>query len=272
VIADAFFDSGQGCGTVYKIDAKTHQKTILHTFTFFDGHLPLGLALDPAGNLIGAASFGDNTDCRSGSLLIGCGEIFRIDPSGNFSLVHEFDHKASCPFVICPPSPPGPGPEVLGWAPSWVVVDEEENIFGVTQDGGNFGLGVLFKIDITGKYSILHHFAGPGDGFATQQILLKGHQLYGLNADGGNTLDCDFGFGGCGTIFRVDTRTGKYTVLHTFSRDDEGTTPTSLAFDENGDLIGSNLFGGNGVFDTTVCTGGGGCGNVFRLKLSGGDE
>jgi uncharacterized repeat protein (TIGR03803 family) len=160
----------------------------------------------------------------------------------------------------------------LGWSPSFVIADGEGNIFGVTQSGGNFGLGVLFKIDSAGNYTVLHHFAGPGDGFATQQLLLRNHQLYGLNADGGNTLDCDFGFGGCGTIFRVDTQTRKFTVLHTFSRDDEGTTPTALAFDQNGDLIGSNLFGGNGVFDPTVCTGGGGCGNVFRFRLSGGGQ
>ena len=271
-IPDAFFESGQGCGTVYKIDAKTHEKTILHTFGFFDGHLALGLSLDPAGNLIGTTEFGDNTDCRSGFLLIGCGEIFRIDTAGNFSMVHEFDHKASCPFVFCPPPPPGPGPELLGWSPSWVVVDDDGTIFGVTQDGGNFGLGVLFKIDPSGNYTVMHHFAGPGDGFATQQLLLKDHQLYGLNADGGNTLDCDFGFGGCGTIFHVDTQTGKYTVLHTFSKDEEGTTPTALAFDQNGDLIGSNLFGGNGSFDPTICTGGGGCGNVFRFRLNGGGQ
>lgn len=272
VIPDAFFQSGRGCGAVYKIDAKTRQKTILHTFSFFDGHLALGLGLDPAGNLVGSTEFGDNTDCRSGFLMIGCGEIFRIDTAGNFSIIHDFDHKASCPFVFCPAPPPGPGPELLGWAPSWIVVDDEGNIFGVTQAGGSFGLGVLFKIDNTGNYSVLHHFAGPDDGFATQQLLVKGHQLYGLNADGGNTLDCNFGFGGCGTIFNVDTQTGKFTVLHSFSRDDEGTTPTALAFDQNGDLIGSNLFGGNGVFDPTVCTGGGGCGNIFRLRLSRGGQ
>jgi uncharacterized repeat protein (TIGR03803 family) len=128
---------------------------------------------------------------------------------------------------------------------------------------------VIFKIDAAGNYSVLHHFAGPGDGFSTVQILLRDGKLYGINQDGGNTLDCDFGLGaGCGTIFRLDTRTGRYKVLHTFSRNDEGTAPQALAFDQHGDLIGSNLFGGNGLFDPNVCTGGGGCGNIFRLKLS----
>jgi len=49
---------------------------------------------------------------------------------------------------------------------------------------------------------------------------------------------------------------------------EQGTTPAALSFDERGDLIGANLFGGIGSFDNTICTGGGGCGNVFRLKLS----
>lgn len=277
-----------GCGTVYKLDTKTHQQTVIHTFDFnTDGTLPLGLAIDPAGNLIVAVQFGDSHDCRDGFDILGCGDILRIDPSGNSSFVHEFHHSPICIFgnfpvcptpnpiplsLVAPPTGSDPKPELLGWTPSWLVVDDDGTIFGTTQDGGNFGLGVIYKIDTAGNYTVLHHFAGPGDGFATQQLLLKDHQLYGLNADGGNTLDCDFGFGGCGTIFRLDSQTGVYAVLHTFSRDDEGTTPVALAFDKNGDLIGSNLFGGNGVFDPTVCTGGGGCGNVFRFKLSGGGQ
>ena len=53
-----------GCGTVYKIDGQTHQETVLHTFSFNDGLQPVGLALDHAGNFIGAVSLGDNFDCR----------------------------------------------------------------------------------------------------------------------------------------------------------------------------------------------------------------
>jgi len=264
-----------GCGTVYKLDAKTNQETVLHAFTFDDGFQPVGIALDKAGNVIGAAMIGGpDNGCKNGKELLACGLIFKIDPSGNFSVVHEFHHNPTCPFIIpCPPGflpppSPGPAPELQGWIPEFVTVDEDGNIFGIAGAGGIFGLGGIFKIDSTGQYSVLHHFAGPGDGFVTEQILLKDGKLYGINQEGGNTLDCDFGNNGCGTIFRLDTRTGEYKVLHTFSKNDQGTTPTALAFDQNGDLIGANLFGGIGSFDTTICTGGGGCGNIFRLKLS----
>jgi uncharacterized repeat protein (TIGR03803 family) len=263
-----------GCGTVYKIDPATFQETILHTFTFDDGFQPAGLAIEKNGNLIGAAMVGSGGGCRDLNLsLLGCGSIFRIDTSGNFSQVFQFQHSFVCPFVVCTPTPfASAKPELLGWTPNFVVVDDGGNIFGTTGDGGDFGLGVIFKIDSTGQYSVLHHFAGPGDGFNPQQILIRNGTLYGINLEGGNTLDCDFGSNGCGTIFSLDTKTSQYRVLHTFSSNEEGTTPTSLAFDQNGNLVGTNLFGGAGIFDTTICTGGGGCGNIFRLRLNHGND
>jgi uncharacterized repeat protein (TIGR03803 family) len=263
-----------GCGTVYKLDAATFQETVLHTFTFDDGFQPAGLAIDKAGNLVGAAIIGSGGGCRDLSLsLLGCGSIFRIDTSGNFSQVFQFQHSFICPFVVCTPTPfASAKPELLGWGPNFVVLDDNGNIFGTTGNGGNFGLGVIFKIDSTGQYSVLHHFAGPGDGFDPQQLLLRNGTLYGINLEGGNTLDCDFGNNGCGTVFSLDTKTSKYRVLHTFSSSEEGTTPTALAFDQDGNLVGTNLFGGNGIFDTTICTGGGGCGNVFRLRLGKDDD
>src|SRR5579864_2839094 len=176
-------DFGGGCGTVYKLDAETHHETVLHTFSFDDGWQPVGLAVDSSGNLIGAASLGDDKACGA---TLGCGEIFRIDPLGSFSLIHEFHHTPRCPFISCPPSS-GPGPELLGWNPQFVVLDEQGNIFGIAGAGGKFGLGVIFKIDPTGHYSVLHHFAGPGDGFGTVQILLKDGMLYGANEEGDNT-------------------------------------------------------------------------------------
>jgi uncharacterized repeat protein (TIGR03803 family) len=262
------FGLDNGCGTVYKLDAKTHQETVLHTFTFDDGNQPVGLVRDHAGNLIGAASLGADHACHEGFLPIGCGLIFQIDPAGNFNMIHEFHHHENCPFVFgCSPSS-GPLPELMGWNPPFVTVDTNGNIFGATGAGGNFGLGVIFKIDSSGNYSVLHHFAGSGDGFATQAILLRNGKLYGINAEGGNFQDCGFG-SGCGTLFSVDTRTGVFTVLHTFSNIEEGAAPSALTFDPNGDLVGSNFLGGSaGLFNPNICTGGGGCGNVFRFTLS----
>jgi len=249
-----------GCGVVYKLDAQTHQETILHSFSLNDGDQPFGLARDSSGNLIGASNGGGtNTRACAG---IGCGLIFRINSSNTFSILHEFQHSSA--------GSSGPAPELMGWQPNFVTADEGGNIFGVTGSGGNFGLGVVFKIDRLGNYSVLHHWAGPGDGFNAQQILLKDGKLYGINSDGGDVLGCSVpinSIGGCGTLWMVDTFTNAFTVLHTFSKIQEGAAPTALAFDQNDDLVGSNFLGAAGVFDQNACSGGGGCGNLFRFTL-----
>lgn len=262
-----------GCGTVYTLDADTHQETVLHSFIHEDGNQPVGLAMDSTGNLFGAASSGGDRSCRAGFHILGCGLIFQIDPSGHFTVLHEFHHSPTCPFINCPPvSDSEPPPEVMGWDPQFTTIDEGGNIFGVTGAGGNFGLGVIFKIDRFGQYTKLHDWAGPGDGFVTQQILLRDGKLYGINSEGGNILDCGFGIG-CGTLWAMDTGTGEFEVLHAFLKIEEGGAPTALAFDQDGNLVGSNLLGGAaGVFDPNICTGGGGCGNVFRFKLTGRDN
>ncbi len=177
--------------------------------------------------------------------------------------------------IVCPPPPPGPKPEIMGWQPNFIVVDNNGNIFGVTGSGGNFALGVLFKIDQFGKYSVLHHWAGPGDGFNTFQLLLRDGKLFGTNSQGGDVLGCSVPLttiGGCGTLWMLDTKTDQFQILHSFSKIEEGAAPTALAFDQNGDLVGSSSLGALGVFDQTVCTGGGGCGNLFRFTLPENDE
>ena len=106
-------------------------------------------------------------------------------------------------------------------------------------------------------------------------MLLRDGKLFGINADGGDILGCGVpsnGIGGCGTLWMLDTQTDQFKVLHTFSKIEEGAAPTALAFDQNGDLVGSDSLGALGVFDRTVCTGGSGCGNLFRFILPEHDE
>ena len=51
---------------------------------------------------------------------------------------------------------------------------------------------------------------------------------------------------GCGTIYKID-RSGKFTVLYSFTGGADGATPTgSVIFDSNGNLYGVGSGGGNG--------------------------
>ncbi len=268
---------GLGCGTVYKLDAKTHEETILHNFDFDNGWQPFSLIRDHSGNLYGATVLGGSTGgsltgCPAGDgfdlQVGGCGVIFRIDAAGNFTIVHKFDHRPRCPFISCPGITNAPGAETHGIHPTYETIDDQGNIFGVTAAGGNFGLGVIYRIDAAGNYSVLHHFAGPIDGFGTTALLLRNGKLYGANSAGGNILDCGFQ-SGCGTLFMVDTATGQFTVLHTFTDINEGAGPGSLAFDLNGNLLGTTTFGGVGVLNFNICFPGEGCGNIFKFNLNG---
>ena len=254
-----------GCGMVYKLDGLTGRETILQRFNFQNGWLGLGVGLDGAGNLYGAAIQGGDPSCKSPGTVIesvkGCGVIFRIDRAGHYSIIHSFGHRFVSPFG--PPQVAQPGAEVLGDNPTLIAVRDDGTVFGVTEDGGNFGLGVIFKIDPVGNYTVLHHFAGPIDGWNTQSLLLRHGKLYGVNGLGGDIMNCGFG-AGCGTVFEVDTRAGEFAVLHTFSKIEEGAGPTAIALDHD-HLVGATIFGGD--LDDTDPNCAAGCGNLFLLNI-----
>jgi uncharacterized repeat protein (TIGR03803 family) len=69
------------------------QESILYSFTGTngDGAQPTaGLIMDSAGNLYGTTQFGGVTSCFSDRNPSGCGTVFKIDASGNETLLHGF--------------------------------------------------------------------------------------------------------------------------------------------------------------------------------------
>jgi uncharacterized repeat protein (TIGR03803 family) len=81
-----------------------------------------------------------------------------------------------------------------------VVIDKAGNIYGTTNGGGTSGVGSVFKLDKTGKETILHNFTGFSDGACpcSNLILDSKGNLYSTASTGGN-LPC--GLTGCGTVF-----------------------------------------------------------------------
>lgn len=97
-----------------------------------------------------------------------------------------------------------------------LVLDAQGNLYGTTYAGGIAGYGTVFKIDTTGKETVLHTFAGAAgtDGanpYAGLALDAQGN-LYGTTVNGG---DPSCRTGGCGTVFKVDTA-GNETVLYSF--------------------------------------------------------
>ena len=85
--------------------------------------------------------------------------------------------------------------------------DSAGNLYSTTAGGGKSGSGTLFKLDKTGKYAVLHNFAGaPIDGANPNGGLVRDKfgNFYGTTLGGGATDR--------GTVFKLDT-TGKETVL-----------------------------------------------------------
>jgi uncharacterized repeat protein (TIGR03803 family) len=69
------------------------------------------------------------------------------------------------------------------------------NLYGTTVQGGASNLGVVFKLDSTGKVTILHSFGGL-DGINPNGGLLSfAGSLYGTTVGGGTS--------GFGVVFRL---------------------------------------------------------------------
>ena len=173
--------AGSGCGTVFNLTPNGKLK-VLHTFTGgSDGAGPLGLVRDAAGNLFGTASGGGDPDCTVGGVP-GCGAVFKLDAKDKLTVLHTFTGGFD------------------GGSPSTgLAQDAAGNLYGTTAAGGASGKGVVFKLDATGKLTVLHAFTGGSDGGNPDSVVLDGvGNLYGTAATGGRCKDQ-----GCGVVFKI---------------------------------------------------------------------
>ena len=229
-----------GCGVVFKLDP-SGQETVLHSFTGGTEGAKLDAALirDSAGNLYGTTELGGDLGCASGNGQ-GCGTVFKLDPTGTLTVLHSFT-----------------GPD--GASPTCALVrNSEGNLYGTAGAGGSFSDGTVFKPGAAGTLTVLHSFGSGKDGLFPFAGLIRdsARNLYGTTTAGGSD--------GLGTVFKVDS-TGKESVLHSFAnRQGEGRAPFGgLLRDASGNLFGTTSSGG----DLNACAGEPtpGCGTVFEL-------
>jgi uncharacterized repeat protein (TIGR03803 family) len=138
-----------GCGTVFKLDTSGHE-TVLHSFAVdpMDGAYPYaGLIMGKAGNLYGTTQYGGTGTCGSAPQS-GCGTVFKLDTSGNETVLHSFTGgDGAVPFAA-------------------LIADRVGSLYGTTFYGGTFGFGTVFKLDTSGNLTVLHSFTGtPPPGF-----------------------------------------------------------------------------------------------------------
>jgi uncharacterized repeat protein (TIGR03803 family) len=186
------------------------------------------LLRDEQGNLYGSDAAGG---------MFGNGAVFKLTPSGTFSLLYSFTGGADGKY-------PNDG----------LVADEQGDLYGTTGLGGANGQGVVFKITPAGTEEVLYSFTGGSDGGQPWGRLLRDAQgnLYGTTyADGG--LQLSFG-----VVFKL-TPAGTETVLHSFTGHSDGGHP-------NGDLTADSQ--GN-LYGTTPAINKGPHGTVFKVTPQG---
>jgi uncharacterized repeat protein (TIGR03803 family) len=112
-------------------------------------------------------------------------------------------------------------------------------------------------------YKVLYNFTGGSDGGDPYGTLVqdKAGNLWGTTEQGGSS--------GYGTVFKL-TKSGKETVLYSFTGGADGANPSAGLVLSGNTLYGTTECGGSG----SGCSGGGGSGNgvVFELNINTGTE
>ena len=270
--------------------------TILYTFQGgADGGFPQGgLYRDAFGNLYGITNTaGNRNDCNN----YGCGTVYKLDPSGNLTVLHTFTGG------------------IDGWPnATWgsLIPDPNGNLYGMASIGGLRDNGTDFRITPSGAFSVIHTFpTAPGDGEGPQFTLLRDPTtglFYGTTFNGGaNTYGSVYvltkaGFGSdqvlhsftftdgafpqgsvaedsqgniygtagqggtdnCGVAFKMRNNGAGYQVLYNFKCAPDGYFPGSVVLDSEGNMYGGTQEGG----DVQNCPFFG-CGIIFKISPSG---
>ena len=202
-------------GIVYKIDTAGHFSVLYSFAGGADGGFPIGgVTVDGAGSIYGTTASGG-----TGSV----GVVFKLDTSGHETVLHTFTG-----------GPDGASPDAAA------ILDSSGNLYGTASLGGTLNLGVVFKIDSTGKYTVLHNFGGTGDGIVPYAPLIRDAQgdLFGTTTAGGPA--------NAGVVFKIDA-SGNESVLYAFQGGLDGGVPYApLIVDHSGNLYGTTSQGGPG--------------------------
>jgi uncharacterized repeat protein (TIGR03803 family) len=252
------YGTTQGLGTfnlsvVFKLTPDGRETSYVPPASLSIGALDSPVALDAKGNVYGMEPYGGTPNCGWDYHGLGCGTLFKMTPNGMFTIIHTFKGTD------------GMYPE------SGLVRDRKGNLYGAAVFGGvrtcraigngrNFapGCGTIFKVDVHGKYTLLHVFSNHKDGSGPLGLIIDSEDnLYGIASGGGNHEGNPYGYG---TIFKLGTKTGVFSVLFTFTPKINGSPlfANLLVRDSKGNLYGAKQF--DGAHNT-------GC--LFRIDTKG---
>ena len=171
-------------GAAYELtpSAQGWNLTTLHQFEpSTDGNQSFGnLIFDSSGELLGTNRYGGAGDG---------GGVFKLTPyndSWEFGVLYSFTGQN--------------GPQAS------LAMDPSGNLYGTSVEGGQYGVGFVFKMTPSGSgytCSVLHNFTGGTDGgYPYGQIVLDANgNLYGATEGGG--MKSGYCSDGCGVVWEI---------------------------------------------------------------------
>ncbi len=218
-------------GVVYRMRLDGSEFMLLHEFAsdWSDEHRPFG-----ALTLTGGTLFGMTLNGGEGLQ----GAVFRLNPDGTgYTVLHAFAGGVSD-----------------GASPRGALTFGDGMLYGMTEKGGESGLGTIFAISPDGTgFEVLHSFGGGlNDGSGPLgSLAFNAGVLYGMTATGGASA--------LGVAFKINPDGTEFSILHSFAGDEsDGASPQS-ALVVAGDLL----------YGMTPRGGSGNLGCVFRLGTDG---
>jgi uncharacterized repeat protein (TIGR03803 family) len=183
-------NSGQGCGTVFKLTPPTEKgrawkEEVLDRFNPGNSGAAepaFGVIFDKGAKLYGTTLGGGNS---------GSGTIFQLAPRSNGKWIERVLYRFR-------DGNDGSEPR------AGVVFDAKGDLYGTATGGGTVGGGTIFRLQPTGgswTFTALYDFTGAPDGSYPTGNLIFGSSgdLYGTTLRSGTGQAC--GNYGCGTVF-----------------------------------------------------------------------
>ena len=211
-----------------------------------DGAIPVGqLVQGYDGDFYGVAEYGGT---------YGPGIIYRVTPSGTFTVVYNF----------CPAGEPCAD----GDEPNGLIQGGDGNLYGTTYTGGAHSDGVLFRFvpsGNSGTLTVLYSFCSVG-GTACSDGAQPEHLIQGSD---GNFYGVTLSYGGAngssghgGTVFKFAPATSTLTTIYQFCTNTDctdGANPNGVLEGSDGNFYGSFYSGGVSAKD-----GASGLGGVYK--------
>jgi uncharacterized repeat protein (TIGR03803 family) len=228
-----------GCGTIFEVST-SGSESVLYSFKGgTDGAHPVAGLIDVGGRLYGATAEGGNGHSC-------CGTVFAVSAAGAESVVYRFK-----------------GGKKDGAEPLGDLIRLHGEFYGTTKYGGAKDYGTIYAVSRSGVERVVHNFQGPPNDGAEPfaGLTAAGGKLYGTTRFGGSGTKCPPL--GCGTVFEAET-SGSERVVYSFEGGTDGFAPVANVVAFRGKLYGTTYSGGY-----LGCSGGVGCGTLFKLSRQG---